>query len=190
MLLKHNTNAQFVKLITVYLIYGFVVLFAAEFLFGKRIPKLLLDKQSEFFHVADRDHANSLITIPKLANSYSSIIANAPNAIKNVVFRPTILEVKNPLMLLAALENLIITIALIVSLYFLVKSKFNLNSYWVLLAFFFCMTIFVLTGLVTPILGAIVRYKVAALPFFLFVMINYLPEITLGKTIQHLIRKN
>ncbi len=190
MLLKHNINAQFVKLITVYLIYGCLVMFASEFLFGKRIPKLLLDKQSEFFHVADRDHANSLIAIPKLTNAYSSLIVNAPNAIKNVVFRPTILEVKNPLMLLAALENLIITIALLISLYFLVKSKFKLSSYWILLAFFFCMTIFVLTGLVTPILGAIVRYKVPALPFFLFVMINYLPEITLGKTIQHLIRKN
>jgi hypothetical protein len=93
-------------------------------------------------------------------------------------------------MLLAALENLIIAIALIISLYLVVKSKFKLGSYWILLAIFFCMTIFILTGLVTPILGAIVRYKVPALPFFLFVMINYLPELAFGKTIQNLIRKD
>ena len=190
MLLKHNANSQLLKLITVYFIYGCLVVFASEFLFGKRIPKLLLDKQSEFFHVAERDNANSLIEIPKLDNAYSSLLVNSPNAIKNVVFRPTIFEVKNPLMLLAALENLIIAIALIISLYLVVKSKFKLGSYWILLAFFFCMTIFILTGLVTPILGAIVRYKVPALPFFLFVMINYLPELTFGKTIQNLIRKN
>jgi hypothetical protein len=188
-LLKHNANSQLLKLITVYFIYGCLVVFASEFLFGKRIPKLLLDKQTEFFHVANRDHANSLINIPILSNSYSSLIVNAPNAVKNVVFRPTILEVKNPLMLLAALENLIITIVLLISLYLLVKSKFNIKSYWTLIAFFFCISVFTLTGLVTPILGAIVRYKVPALPFFLFVMINYLPELNLGNKLNNLIKK-
>ncbi len=190
MLLKHNSHSQLLKLIAVYFIYGCIVLFASEFLFGKRIPQLLSSKQAEFFHVANRDHANSLIDIPVLTNSYTSLIINAPNAIKNVVFRPTILEVKNPLMLLAAIENLIITIALLLSLYFVFKSKFQIGSYWILLAFFFCMTIFILTGLVTPILGAIVRYKVPALPFFLFVMINYLPELSFGKYFNNLIRKN
>jgi hypothetical protein len=189
LLLKHNANTKLLKMITVYFIYGCLVVFAAEFLFGKRIPKLLLDKQTEFFHVAERDNANSLIEIPKLTNSYSSLIVNSPNAIVNVVFRPFILEVKNPLMLLAAIENLLIVIALLFSVYYLVKSRFKVASYWILIAFFFCMTIFILTGLVTPILGAIVRYKVPALPFFLFVMINYLPEIRFGNTIQNLIRK-
>jgi hypothetical protein len=190
MLLKHNSHSQLLKLIVVYFIYGCIVLFASEFLFGKRIPQLLTSKQAEFFHVANRDHANSLIDIPVLTNSYTSLIINSPNAIKNVVFRPTILEVKNPLMLLAAIENLIITIALLLSLYFVFKSKFQIGTYWILLAFFFCMTIFILTGLVTPILGAIVRYKVPALPFFLFVMINYLPELSFGKYFNNLIRKN
>ncbi len=190
MLLKHNSHSQLLKLIAVYFIYGCIVLFASEFLFGKRIPQLLTSKQAEFFHVANRDHANSLIDIPVLTNSYTSLIINSPNAIKNVVFRPTILEVKNPLMLLAAIENLIITIALLLSLYFVFKSKFQIGTYWILLAFFFCMTIFILTGLVTPILGAIVRYKVPALPFFLFVMINYLPELSFGKYFNNLIRKN
>ena len=190
MILKHNAYSQLLKLIAVYFLYGCIVLFASEFLFGKRIPQLLSSKQAEFFHVANRDHANSLIDIPVLTNSYSSLIINSPNAIKNVVFRPTILEVKNPLMLLAALENLIITIALLITLYFIFKSKFQIGSYWILLAFFFCMTIFILTGLVTPILGAIVRYKVPALPFFLFVMINYLPELSFGKYFNNLLRKN
>ncbi len=190
MLLKNNANTQFLKVVAVYFVYGCLVVFTAEFLFGKRIPKLLLDKQTEFFHVADRDHANSLIQIPPLTNAYSSLIVNAPNAIKNVIFRPSLFEVKNPLILLAAIENLIITISLLFSLYFVFKSKFKIASYWVLIAFFFCMTIFVLTGLVTPILGAIVRYKVPALPFFLFVIISYLPEINLGNSISNLIKKN
>jgi hypothetical protein len=189
-LLKRNSHSQLLKLIAVYFFYGCMVLFASEFLFGKRIPQLLSDKQAEFFHVANRDHANSFIEIPQLTNSYSSLIINAPNAIKNVVFRPSIFEVKNPLMLLAAIENLLITLALLLCIYYLIKSKFNIGSYWILLAFYFCMSVFVLTGLVTPILGAIVRYKVPALPFFLFVMINYLPELNLGKYINNLIRKN
>jgi hypothetical protein len=190
MLLKNNSNTKFLKLITVYFIYGCLVVFTAEFLFGKRIPKLLLDKQTEFFHVADRDHANSLIQIPPLTNAYSSLIVNTPNAIKVVIFRPSLFEVKNPLMLLAAIENLIIALSLLLCFYYLVKSKFKIGHYWVLLALFFCMTVFVLTGLVTPILGAIVRYKVPALPFFLFVIISFLPEINLGNSISNLIKKN
>lgn len=189
LLLKHNANVQLVKIIAVYFFYGCLVIFASEFLFGKRIPALLAAKQAEFFQVANRDHANSLIEIPVLDNSYKSVFVNAPNAIKNVIFRPAITEVKNPLMLLAAIENLIIALALIASLFFVFRAN-QLHPYWLLIAFFFCMSVFTLTGLVTPILGAIVRYKVPALPFFLFVIINYLPEINPGKTLNNLIKKN
>ena len=64
------------------------------------------------------------------------------------------------------------------------------DSYWVVIALLFSLSIFTLTGLVTPILGAIVRYKVPALPFFLFAIVSYLPELKLGQKINNLIKKN
>ncbi|MFM7017060.1 MAG: hypothetical protein ACKOX3_12110 [Bacteroidota bacterium] len=189
MLFKRHPRFIFVKTFAVYVTYGVLVMFAAKKLFGMAIPELLANKQAEFFQVAIRDHANSFIDIPVLDSTFTSLIVNTPNAIKNVVLRPTIVEVKNPLMLLAAVENLVIAFFLIVCIYYIYKIKPLPISYWMSIALAFSLTIFVLTGLVTPILGAIVRYKVPALPFFLFAMIHYLPEINLGEKINSLIKK-
>ncbi len=87
----------------------------------------------------------------------------APMAFVNAVFRPFLWEATNVFMLAAACENLLIIILIILSLWFgrLVHERANVIFFC--LAFFFIMSL--LIGLVTPVAGAIVRYKVPALPF-------------------------
>ncbi|QQR94329.1 MAG: hypothetical protein IPJ93_10715 [Bacteroidota bacterium] len=46
--------------------------------------------------------------------------------------------------------------------------------FWV--AVFYTLSLFELIGLVTPVMGAIVRYKIQALPFLFFLLI-YLTDI-------------
>jgi len=172
---KYKTH-KLIQITGIYLIYGILICNFASEILGKNIPDLLTSKQQEFYFVAERDHANSLITIPKLEGTYSSLVLSAPSAIITSVFRPHILEVKNPLMLFAALENaliLVLVIWVLIALPKVFKNKFPDLLY---IALFFSFAIFVLTGLVTPILGAVVRYKVPALPFFLFTLVTLIPS--------------
>ena len=87
----------------------------------------------------------------------------APMALVNAVFRPFLWEATNVFMLAAACENLLIVILMIVSVLLGRFIHERANVIFFCLAFFFMMSL--LIGLVTPVAGAIVRYKVPALPF-------------------------
>ncbi|MES2837795.1 MAG: hypothetical protein V4667_09755 [Bacteroidota bacterium] len=117
--------------------------------------------------------SNSRINIPNLEPNIFSVIKNAPVALFNSIFRPFIWEAKNILSLIAAGENLLFLLAIALSLlFFKIPVKNNLDVW------FFCLSfssiLFILIGLTTPVIGAIVRYKIPALPFFLmFVFLTF-----------------
>ena len=136
------------------------------------VPELLQSKQQEFYTLAISQEAKSVIQLPELQSELSSILKNAPNAFMVTLLRPHLLEAHNSMMLLSALENAFILILLIINIYFLVVGKRNATPIppLIFLAVFFVIITFCLIGLVTPVLGAVVRYKVAALPFLLILL--------------------
>ena len=176
LLFKYFPKCRLAVIMLTYVAYAAVMIFSAEVLLGKKIPDLLVAKQNEFYFVAERDHANSVIDIPRLDGTYINLIKNAPQAIVNVLFRPSIFEIKNPMMLLAAAENSFLIVFIVIAFYTALKNKVKAFPDLFFIALFFSSAIFVLTGLVTPILGAVVRYKVPAYPFFLFVVIAIIPD--------------
>ncbi|MEO6883970.1 MAG: hypothetical protein ABI199_08090 [Bacteroidia bacterium] len=119
--------------------------------------------------------AKSKIDIHPLAPSLKSFLWNAPQAIVNCLFRPTLFECSSPLMLLTALENLLIAGIIILSLFF-----FKKPSAETLKMFLFCFsfTIFLATiiGMVTPVFGAMVRYKIPLLPFWVIAFLLLLDK--------------
>lgn len=176
LLFKYFPKQRFVVILSTYAVYAVMMIFSAEVILGQKIPDLLTSKQNEFYFVAERDHANSVIDIPRLDGQYLTLIKSAPQAFINVLFRPSILEIKNPLMLFAAGENFFLILFIAFAVMMAVKNKFLDVPDLFYVALFFSSAIFVLTGLVTPILGAVVRYKVPAYPFFLFVVIAIIPQ--------------
>lgn len=117
--------------------------------------------------------SNSRINIPDLQPNLISVIKNAPVAVFNCLFRPFIWESKNILSLIAAAENLIFIAAILFGiLFFKMPNKENSNAWFFFISF--SIVLFVLIGLTTPVIGAMVRYKIPALPFFLlFVFLTY-----------------
>lgn len=176
LLFKYFPKQRFVVILSTYAVYAVMMIFSAEVILGQKIPDLLTSKQNEFYFVAERDHANSVIDIPRLDGQYLTLIKSAPQAFINVLFRPSILEIKNPLMLFAAGENFFLILFIAFAVMMAIKNKFLDVPDLFYVALFFSSAIFVLTGLVTPILGAVVRYKVPAYPFFLFVVIAIIPQ--------------
>ncbi|MFI5164231.1 MAG: hypothetical protein ACHQHP_03175 [Bacteroidia bacterium] len=120
----------------------------------------------------DLAEAGSKIDIPLLYPSWMSILKNSPFAFVNTAFRPFIFEAKNPLMILSAIENLFIVAFILICIFFF--SKKIQNRHLICFCASFVILLFILIGLTTPILGAVVRYKIPALPFlliaFLFIL--------------------
>jgi len=110
-----------------------------------------------------------LLPIHPLLPSYSSLLHNLPEAFWNVLMRPYFFESFSPLILLAGIENLLIFVCMLFCL-FTIKRSWPLQSLF-FLALGFVLICFSLTGLVTPVSGAIVRYKMPALPFLFLIFL-------------------
>jgi len=121
----------------------------------------MLDANSQIIAVA-----GSVVPLHKLEPTLASFIRNAPQALTNVVFRPFIWESRSPFMIMAGFENLIIIFGITVCLLF-IRPLRSVNWKFVLMCFSFVLIQFLIIGETTPILGAVVRYKIIALPFLL-----------------------
>jgi hypothetical protein len=86
------------------------------------------------------------------------------------LFRPFIWEARNPVMVISALENLVL---LLLSLYLIARSgpivfgRGVVSEPLVLFSFLFSITFAFSVGLTTSNFGALVRYKIPSIPFFL-----------------------
>lgn len=106
--------------------------------------------------------SGSRIEVPALEPTITSFLAHVPRSLLNSLLRPHIAEAKNPFMLMAAFENLLIALLLITAILFY-KHPVSPPLFWFCISF--TIFLFIITGLVTPVLGALVRYKMPALPF-------------------------
>ena len=89
-----------------------------------------------------------------------------PAAINVSLFRPYIWEVKNPLMLLAAAESIVV---LILSLYLFIYKKGIiglLNDPFLVFCFLFALLFAFAVGVSTANFGTLMRYKIPMFPFY------------------------
>jgi hypothetical protein len=116
--------------------------------------------------------AGSGYTLGELDDSFGSMLRLAPQAINVSLFRPYLWEVKNPLMLLSALESLFFlfaTLALIFKyrLSFL-KSLGNPNvSFSLVFAIVYAFAV----GVSSFNFGTLARYKIPLMPFYALALI-------------------
>ncbi len=133
---------------------------------------LIYWKQKNFNTLAELTQAKSVISIPQLEYGLTSIILNSPLAFLNTFIRPLPMDVHgNPFILMACLENLFIAGFTITTFIFHRRNTGSLHPL-ILVSICFVILIFTLSGLITPILGALVRYKVPALPFLMFLLVS------------------
>jgi hypothetical protein len=121
--------------------------------------------------------AGSGYSLGDLDGTWQSMITLLPSAINVSLFRPYLWEVRNPLMLLSALESIFL---FLFTMYVLVKSRGHLFSAFRQTDVLFCLT-FSLTfafavGVSTYNFGTLTRYKIPLLPFYvvaLILIMNY-----------------
>ncbi len=117
-----------------------------------------------FRFIMHLDSSGSKINLNKLEPNIWSIAQNTPIALSNTFFRPTLFESKNYLSLFASLENLLFLLLLLLVVFFFKKPQENQKEIFIF-CFSYVFILFTIVGLTTPVLGALVRYKIPALPF-------------------------
>lgn len=176
---------SFIKSLMAKLILSPFVLIAVFFLGYQAIqriaaddPRYNLSKLSQTAQITAYDirywtgkDAGSGYSLGELDGSFESMIRLAPQAVNVSLFRPYLWEVRNPLMLLSALESLAL---LILTVYFVVKSRFRLLRHLsqpdVVLCLFFSLVFAFAVGVSTFNFGTLSRYKIPLMPFYLIAL--------------------
>jgi len=176
-----------------FILLKYLIVFVIYIFIGSELhllfPKLdtldiLVTKQRDFIGLAKFMNSGSLINIPLLTPDIWSFIKYAPQAFFITMFRPFITEADSMMILMAALENLLILVILILAIVFANLRQIHKSIFYACM--FAVIFMFVLTGLITPVMGAMVRYKVPALPFLMIMLIMLIDKEKMMKKIAFL----
>lgn len=139
---------------------------------------LIAMKQKHAIAEAMYMKAGSYSYVPPLEQSIWSILKNLPVGLWNAMEKPYLWHTRNPMMLLSALENLaLIALLVFAILYKTDRTEINFNLLFFILA---CTIPYLcLIGIMTPVLGNLVRYKVVVMPLLIFVAV-YMTDIRRG----------
>ncbi|MBK8808089.1 MAG: hypothetical protein IPO21_16180 [Bacteroidales bacterium] len=120
-------------------------------------------KHNDFINwVETLGNVGSYVEMERYKPEFISILSNVPLALFNTSLRPLPWEVSNVLMLLPALENIFIVLFTI----YIIRNRdlTRPNGVFSIFAISFLILLFTLSGLICPVIGALVRYKMPALP--------------------------
>lgn len=170
---SYRSNFSLAGLFLILGIYFFGLGTLAPMIIGKEVPSMISKKQAEFYFVAEREKAQSVIEVTRLDPTWMSLVVEAPGALLRTLFLPMPQHAHNLMMWFSVLENFFILGIMVVLLLSFKKQKLPVNFGLILAFFIFGCSVFILSGWVTPIIGALVRYKVPGLPFFLFPLILF-----------------
>lgn len=137
--------------------------------------QIISNKQHDFENMLqEAENVGSYYEIPVLEPTVFSFVKNSPIAFWNTLTRPFITEAHSAVILIAALENIFILLCILITIIFFSKRYLKEPIIYLLVSFVIIQ--FVLYGLTTPVMGALVRYKMPALPF-LFVLLMFLTDL-------------
>jgi hypothetical protein len=149
---------------------------------------IVVNKLTLATNLAISENAGSLINPLNLKPTIFSFILNAPLALVNTLFRPFVTDLHNIIVIPAFIEN-VLWISFAIFTFIFHKKSLHRNNKLILFSFLlFALIEFLLIGYTTPIVGAIVRYRIFPLLFLLlsFVIIIDIEKICKKFKIKHL----
>lgn len=146
-------------------ILGFITLCIFDFgLHAIPFFENLASKRNDFINTAILENAGSYISIGKIEATISSFIYKTPEAIWNSIALPYVWSCSNLLQIIPSLENVLFFACCIVWMLFPQKLLIDQKNF---VSFCICFSLVLLwiVGITTPVIGAIVRYKIPIIPF-------------------------
>jgi membrane-bound metal-dependent hydrolase YbcI (DUF457 family) len=131
--------------------------------------------------------SGSAIYIDRLQYSFSSFAKLIPQSFYNVLCKPLFYDSRSVLELMASFENLCFLLFFV--LCFLFRDKIPYDKNLLMCCITIVITSFILIGITTTVMGAIVRYKIPFIPFLLMIPLLILDSSSFKKVpfIKHLV---
>ncbi len=186
---KRKSLKIIITFMTIYILYLIVAFNLYRFNPDYNVAALIYYKQKNFIDFGTL-HKATMISLPLIECSATSILINSPLAFCNTMFRPLLTDVKyNPMIFLSAIENLLIIFMIIACI---ISSDFKSKRIDPIIIFstIFIVMLFALIGLISPVLGAIVRYRIIALPCLIFLLVYYYDKAKLLNRLSFFISKS
>ena len=123
--------------------------------------------------------SENLIHYHQLKPTLTSVLINSPLALLSGIFRPFLGEGQGTLGLIASIENFFIFVLFVSFLWSLKKHLHSPIKVVSLAVISYCIVLCIFLALSTPNLGTLSRYRVAFLPFLIFIFAYRNPLIEL-----------
>jgi hypothetical protein len=162
---KKNAGYKFAYTFITMMVGMVVILYAAP---QYNPLNTLCDKRDESIKSAIFGEAKELLFTDKVAPYPADIAGKIPEVIKLSFIEPMKVT-KQPFILMATLENMLVLALLLL---FVIYAKRRIESpavFWFLISYSLIMLFII--GFTTPVSGGLVRYKTAAIPFFLMALL-------------------
>jgi len=167
-----------VMLVPIFLVVTIVSGYYAVQKVGEDDPKYALDKIAQTARITAYDigfwsgrNAGSGYSLGELDGSFGNLVAHMPQAINVSLFRPYLWEVKNPLMVLSALEAFAL---LVITVFLFLRSPLgflrSLGNPNVLFCLVFSVSFAFAVGVSTYNFGTLNRYRIPLIPFYLIAL--------------------
>ena len=140
---------------------------AHYFFLGGDFLYVLHKKQVDFYNVAYLNNAGSVVEIPALTST-AGFFMHAPQAFFLTYLRPHFLEAKSWIYVFFSIENVLYLLLIAMAFIFFRRPEKEARP-MLLASLSFVLVLASILGNCVPILGSIVRYRVAALPFLVIV---------------------
>ena len=157
-----------------YVLFSFIHILLVTVLlyFNPILTETLSAKQSAFMRLAEQAEASSYFEIASFSTLKELIFA-IPQAVYNVWLRPLLPMNANLFSVLTSIESLML-ISLIGLIFLFYRRPLKHEHSLMLLCVSFIISLSLIIGLVVPILGAVIRYKVPMLPFYSMLILSFI----------------
>jgi len=151
---------------------------------GTQLGVYSVDKVLERAVVTQRDlkadyYRGNSFDIGEFDATFSSMLSKAPIAIVSALFRPTLLEAKNPVMFISGIENFVLlffTIRILIKTRIIGFLRFFAKNHLLTFSLIFSLFFAFSVGISTSNFGSLVRYRIPILPFYvgsLYIIYHY-----------------
>lgn len=161
-----------------------IILIGASLLKGQLGDYSDLNKSLKKAQITQEDllrseqYGSNSYNIGKIDGTVKGMFRVAPMAILAGMYRPFLWEARNPVMLISGLENfilLMLTLYLLIRLKFVRFFQFVFSDPILIFSVLYTVLFMLAVGMASANFGALVRYKIPAMPFFvaiLFIMLD------------------
>ncbi|MFM7079721.1 MAG: hypothetical protein ACKOYC_08005, partial [Bacteroidota bacterium] len=145
---------------------GLLIIAAWNSISHTPFQQILSEKRAAFISLAKEEQAHSLFNTEPLHTQFPAIVLEAGEGLVNSITEP--MKFGSQLLItISSVENLLILITILLLCFRIFRSNQRRGSMVLALSLAFAVSYLMVAGMVTPVAGALVRYKSIVLPLLI-----------------------